>query len=122
MERRVTEALRSTFKPEFLNRIDEIIVFHSLGPEQIGVIVDIQLERLRRRLAERRVELVLDESARELLARRGYDPVYGARPLKRAIQQLVENPLALELLKGRFPEGARVGATAEGERIAFAPG
>jgi ATP-dependent Clp protease ATP-binding subunit ClpB len=122
MERRVTEALRSTFKPEFLNRIDEIIVFHGLGPEQIGVIVDIQLERLRRRLAERRVELVLDESARELLARRGYDPVYGARPLKRAIQQLVENPLALELLKGRFPEGARVGATAEGERIAFAPG
>ncbi|HSV93343.1 MAG TPA: AAA family ATPase, partial [Desulfobacterales bacterium] len=122
MERRVTEALRSTFKPEFLNRIDEIIIFHGLDPEQIGVIVDIQLERLRRRLAERRVELELDDSARELLARRGYDPVYGARPLKRAIQQLVENPLALELLKGRFPEGARVLATAEGERIAFAPG
>ena len=120
MEARVTEALRSTFKPEFLNRIDEIIIFHGLGPEQIDVIVDIQLERLRRRLAERRIELDLDASARRLLARRGYDPVYGARPLKRAIQQLVENPLALDLLKGRFPEGARVRAEADGDRIVFA--
>jgi ATP-dependent Clp protease ATP-binding subunit ClpB len=120
MEARVTEALRSTFKPEFLNRIDEIILFHGLGPEQIDVIVDIQLERLRRRLAERRIELDLDASARRLLARRGYDPVYGARPLKRAIQQLVENPLALDLLKGRFPEGARVRAEADGDRIVFA--
>jgi ATP-dependent Clp protease ATP-binding subunit ClpB len=119
METRVTEALRSTFKPEFLNRIDEIIIFHGLGPEQIDVIVDIQLERLRRRLAERRIELNLDASARRLLARRGYDPVYGARPLKRAIQQLVENPLALDLLKGRFPEGARVRAEADGDRIVF---
>jgi ATP-dependent Clp protease ATP-binding subunit ClpB len=120
MEARVTEALRSTFKPEFLNRIDEIIIFHGLGPEQIDVIVDIQLERLRRRLAERRIELDLDASARRLLARRGYDPVYGARPLKRAIQQLVENPLALDLLKGRFPEGVRVRAEADGDRIVFA--
>jgi ATP-dependent Clp protease ATP-binding subunit ClpB len=120
MEARVTEALRSTFKPEFLNRIDEIIIFHGLGPEQIDVIVDIQLERLRRRLAERRIELDLDASARRLLARRGYDPVYGARPLKRAIQQLVENPLALDLLKGRFPEGTRVRAEADGDRIVFA--
>jgi ATP-dependent Clp protease ATP-binding subunit ClpB len=119
MEARVTEALRSTFKPEFLNRIDEIIIFHGLGPEQIDVIVDIQLERLRRRLAERRIELDLDAGARRLLARRGYDPVYGARPLKRAIQQLVENPLALDLLKGRFPEGARVRAKADGDRIVF---
>ena len=121
MEQRVTEALRSTFKPEFLNRIDEIIIFHNLSPEQIDFIVDIQLGRLRRRLAERQIELDLDAGARRLLARKGYDPVYGARPLKRAIQQLVENPLALELLKGRFPEGARVRATAQGDRIVFEP-
>jgi ATP-dependent Clp protease ATP-binding subunit ClpB len=121
MERRVTDALRATFKPEFLNRIDEIIIFHNLSPEQIDFIVDIQLDRLRRRLAERRLELELDESARRLLARKGYDPVYGARPLKRAIQQLLENPLALELLKGRFAEGARVSAAADGERIVFEP-
>jgi ATP-dependent Clp protease ATP-binding subunit ClpB len=119
MERRVTDALRSTFKPEFLNRIDEIIIFHNLTPEQIGAIVDIQVERLRKRLGERHLELRLSDAARSLLARKGYDPVYGARPLKRAIQQLIENPLALEILKGRFPEGSRVLADATADRITF---
>jgi ATP-dependent Clp protease ATP-binding subunit ClpB len=119
MERRVTDALRSTFKPEFLNRIDEIIIFHNLTPEQIGAIVDIQVERLRKRLGERHLELRLSDAAKSLLARRGYDPVYGARPLKRAIQQLIENPLALEILKGRFPEGSRVLADAAADRITF---
>ncbi len=118
-ERRVMEALRMTFKPEFLNRIDEIIFFHNLTPEQIGAIVEIQVERLRRRLADRKIELNLDESAKNLLARKGYDPVYGARPLKRAIQQYIENPLALEILKGRFPEESRVRAEAVGEQIRF---
>jgi ATP-dependent Clp protease ATP-binding subunit ClpB len=119
MERRVMDALRSTFKPEFLNRIDEIILFHNLTPEQIGAIVEIQLERLRKRLEERKIELRLSEAARKLLARKGFDPVYGARPLKRAIQQSIENPLALEILKGRFAEGATVIADAEGDRIVF---
>jgi ATP-dependent Clp protease ATP-binding subunit ClpB len=119
MERRVTEALRATFKPEFLNRIDEVVIFQNLSPEQIGRIVEIQLERLKRRLAERKIDLALSDSAKRLLALKGYDPIYGARPLKRAIQQLVENPLALEILKGRFPEGCRVRAEAAGEGIQF---
>ncbi len=121
MEHRVMEALRATFKPEFLNRIDEIIFFHNLGPEQIAAIVDIQVERLRKRLAERKIDLQLDASAKALLARKGYDPVYGARPLKRTIQQLIENPLALEILKGRFPEGSGIVAEADGEAIVFHP-
>jgi ATP-dependent Clp protease ATP-binding subunit ClpB len=119
MEARVNEALRATFKPEFLNRIDEIIIFHNLTEEQIGQIVEIQLERLRKRLSERKIELALSDSAKALIARRGYDPVYGARPLKRAIQQAIENPLALKILDGRFPEGSRVEAEAEGERLVF---
>jgi ATP-dependent Clp protease ATP-binding subunit ClpB len=119
MEHRVMDALRSTFKPEFLNRIDEIIIFQNLTPEQIGAIVEIQVERLRRRLADRKIDLYLTESAMKLLGRKGYDPVYGARPLKRAIQQHIENPLALEILKGRFPEDSRVRADAIGDQIIF---
>jgi len=119
MERRVMDGLRSTFKPEFLNRIDEVILFHNLTAEQIGAIVEIQLERLRKRLEERKIQLRLSEPAKKLLARKGFDPVYGARPLKRAIQQFIENPLALEILKGRFPEGATVVVDAEGDRIIF---
>ncbi len=120
MERRVTEALRATFKPEFLNRIDETVVFHNLTAEQIGRIVGLQVDRLRRRLADRKIELKLTEEAQQLIARKGYDPVYGARPLKRAIQQLIENPLALEILKGNLAEGSRVRAEAEGEGLRFA--
>jgi ATP-dependent Clp protease ATP-binding subunit ClpB len=122
MERRVMEALRATFKPEFLNRIDETIIFNNLTEAEIGAIVEIQLERLRRRLAERKIELELTAEAKKLIARLGYDPVYGARPLKRAIQQLIENPLALEILKGRFPEGARVRGEAEEAHIRFERG
>jgi ATP-dependent Clp protease ATP-binding subunit ClpB len=119
MEQRVMDALRATFKPEFLNRIDEIIIFQNLTPEQIGAIVEIQLERLSRRLAERKLALRLTDAAKQILCRKGYDPVYGARPLKRAIQQSIENPLAVEILKGRFPEGSEVLADAEGDRITF---
>ena len=119
MERRVMEALRATFKPEFLNRIDEVVIFQNLTPEQIGRIVEIQLDRLRKRLAERKIELTLTEAAKDLLGRRGYDPIYGARPLKRAIQQLIENPLALEILKGKFPAGSQVRAEAAGDRMTF---
>jgi ATP-dependent Clp protease ATP-binding subunit ClpB len=119
MERRVMDALRATFKPEFLNRIDEIIIFQNLTPEQIGAIVEIQLERLSRRLSERKIVLRLSDAAKQLLGRKGYDPVYGARPLKRAIQQFIENPLAMEILKGRFPEGSELLLDAEGERITF---
>jgi ATP-dependent Clp protease ATP-binding subunit ClpB len=119
MEQRVMDALRATFKPEFLNRIDEVILFHNLTPDQIGAIVEIQIERLARRLAERKIALRLTDAAMQVIGRKGYDPVYGARPLKRAIQQFIENPLAMEILKGRFPEGTEVLANAEGDRITF---
>ncbi len=119
MERRVTEALRAAFKPEFLNRIDETIIFHNLTEEEIAQIVDIQVQRLNDRLGEHNLELVLSPEARRLLASQGYDPVYGARPLKRAIQRLIENPLSVEILAGRFLEGDRIRADVEGDRIVF---
>jgi ATP-dependent Clp protease ATP-binding subunit ClpB len=119
MERRVTEALRAGFKPEFLNRIDETIIFMNLEPTQIGRIVEIQMSHLSDRLAEQHIELVLSDSARDLIARQGYDPVYGARPLKRVIQRQIENPLAMEILEGNILEGAKLSAEAEGDRIVF---
>jgi ATP-dependent Clp protease ATP-binding subunit ClpB len=96
------------FRPEFVNRIDEIVTFEPLTKEQIGEIVEMQLERLRARLAERKLDLVLTEDAQELIAEAGWDPQFGARPLKRALQRLVENPLALRLLEGEFAEGETV--------------
>jgi ATP-dependent Clp protease ATP-binding subunit ClpB len=102
------EVLRKTFRPEFLNRIDEIVLFHSLKREQIQQIVDIQLRDLRQRLAERKITFDLTEEAKKTLAERGWDPTFGARPLKRAIQRMVENPLALEVLAGHFREGDHV--------------
>ncbi|MBE9580846.1 MAG: ATP-dependent chaperone ClpB [Proteobacteria bacterium] len=119
MEKRIVEALRASFKPEFLNRIDDIIIFHSLTSEQLTVIVDIQLERVRRRLEDQHITLELSDAARSLLAREGFDPTYGARPLKRAIQKHVENPLAMEILRGSFGEGARVLAVEEDGRVVF---
>jgi len=119
MERKVMEALRASFKPEFLNRIDETIIFLGLRPEQIAAIVDIQMQHLARRLAERHITLELSDAARDFLAEKGYDRVYGARPLKRAIQQYIENPLAMELLKGNFGEGTRIRAEQAGDHIVF---
>ncbi|MFW5636733.1 MAG: ATP-dependent chaperone ClpB [Thermodesulfobacteriota bacterium] len=119
MERRVTEALRSTFKPEFLNRVDELIIFHNLSPEQIGAIVEIQIERLRKRLADRQIHLELSEEIKRLLAEKGYDRVYGARPLKRAIQKYIENPLSMEILKGNIPDGSVLVADREGDEVTF---
>jgi ATP-dependent Clp protease ATP-binding subunit ClpB len=101
-------AMRETFRPEFLNRIDEIVEFEPLTRDQIGEIVELQLARLRERLAERGLNLELTDAAKEQLAEAGWDPTYGARPLKRAIQRLVENPLALRLLEGDFAEGDTV--------------
>jgi len=119
MERRVMEALRASFKPEFLNRIDETIIFLGLQPGQIAAIVDIQMQHLARRLSERHITLELSDPAREFLAEKGYDRVYGARPLKRAIQQYIENPLAMELLKGNYGEGTNIRADREGDHIVF---
>ena len=119
LETRVTEALRASFKPEFLNRIDEIIIFQNLTADEIVKIVDIQMGRLGRRLADKNIELILSDGSKELIAEKGYDPVYGARPLKRVIQQYIENPLSLEILEGKIPDGARISAEAEGDKIVF---
>ncbi|MCD4805698.1 MAG: AAA family ATPase, partial [Desulfobacterales bacterium] len=119
MENRVTEALKAGFKPEFLNRIDEIIIFHNLTHEQLGKIVRIQIEKLLKRLEQRNVKLELSDSAVRLLAEKGYDPVYGARPLKRAIQKYIENPLAVEILKGKFTENTIIKADAKADDIIF---
>ncbi len=115
----VLEVLREHFKPEFLNRIDDIVVFHQLSREQIGEIVEVQLERLRRLLAERDMRLELDDTAKALLAREGYDPLYGARPLKRAIQTLIQNPLASRLLRGEILPGQTVHVSADGDQMRF---
>ena len=120
MEQGVREAMRAAFKPEFLNRVDETIIFQSLSPEQIIQIVEIQLGRLKARLAEKQIELKLSDEAAKFLADRGYDPVYGARPLKRAIQRYLENPLSLEILKGIIVSGSTVVAKAAGEELEFA--
>jgi ATP-dependent Clp protease ATP-binding subunit ClpB len=116
---RSVDALRDVFRPEFLNRIDEVIEFKPLTKEQIGEIVDLQLERLRERLAERRIELELTDAAKEVLAEAGWDPAFGARPLKRAIQRLLENPLALRLLEGDFADGDTIRVDAEDDEIRF---
>ncbi len=115
----VLEELRAHFKPEFLNRIDDVVIFHQLSREQIAQIIDVQLERLREMLKERNIVLVLDKSARELLASVGYDPSYGARPLKRAIQTLIQNPLAVKLLRGEILPGQTIKLTASGDKMEF---
>ncbi|HLY85690.1 MAG TPA: ATP-dependent chaperone ClpB [Gaiellaceae bacterium] len=112
-------ALRDVFRPEFLNRVDEVIEFEPLSKEQIAEIVELQLGRLRERLAERRIELELTDAAKDALAEAGWDPAYGARPLKRAIQRLVENPLALRLLEGDFADGDTIRVDVEDGAIRF---
>ncbi|MBM4191461.1 MAG: ATP-dependent chaperone ClpB [Gammaproteobacteria bacterium] len=120
MKTAVLEIVQQNFRPEFVNRIDDIVVFHPLGTEQIRSIVDIQLGQLRKRLAERGLDLALNERARDLLGEAGFDPVYGARPLKRAIQQQIENPLAQQLLQGRYAPGDHIHVSlSEDGRLAF---
>ena len=113
------DALRGHFRPEFLNRVDEIIIFDRLGVEELKRIVDIQLERVRRRLATRGLKLELSAAAAELVAGHGYDPVYGARPLKRAIQRDILDPLSIAILEGRFPEGSTIHVDVHDGAIAF---
>ena len=116
---RSAEQMRERFRPEFLNRIDEIVVFDELSREQIAEIVEHQLERLRERLAERGIVLELTDAAKDAIAEAGWDPAYGARPLKRAIQRLVENPLALRLLEGHFGDGDTIKVDAFDGEIVF---
>ena len=116
----VTQVLQEHFKPEFLNRIDDTVIFHRLSREQISQIIDVQLERLRQMLHERNIAIVLDDSARDLLSREGYDPNFGARPLKRAIQTLIQNPLAMKLLRGEIQQGQTVTVSARNDEMVFA--
>lgn len=118
----ILDVLRNHFKPEFLNRIDDIVVFSQLSREQIAQIIDVQLVHLRKLLADKQITITLDESARELLVTKGYDPSFGARPLKRAIQTLIQNPLAMKLLSGEIAAGQTVHVAAEGDEMTFTPG
>ena len=122
MEDYVGNALREAFKPEFLNRVDETIIFNSLGRDEIKSIVDIQLKRLRQNLANRKMALEITEPAKALLADKGYDPVYGARPLKRTIQRLIQDPLAVKILAGEFKEGDTVKVEVDDDDLSFTHG
>ncbi|MBK8148027.1 MAG: ATP-dependent chaperone ClpB [Acidobacteria bacterium] len=117
----VFDVLRSAFKPEFLNRIDDIVVFTQLSRDEIAQIIDVQLEKLRRTLAERGIAITLDETAKDLLVEEGYDPTFGARPLKRAIQTMIQNPLALKLLSGEVVSGQSLRISAENGAMKFTP-
>jgi ATP-dependent Clp protease ATP-binding subunit ClpB len=108
VEQEVLAEMRRHFRPEFLNRVDDVIVFKPLGRDELKTIVDLQLRRLEQLLAERKMALRITDGAKELIAEEGYDPAYGARPLKRAIQRLVQNPLAVRILEGEFDEGDTV--------------
>jgi len=119
IEAHVKDVLKQVFKPEFLNRIDEIIVFHMLGREHLRKIVDIQLAYLAERLADRKIKLEFTDSARDQIMDEGYDPTFGARPLKRTIQQRLENPLAAELLAGKFIDGDTIRVSADAHRFTF---
>jgi len=119
MKSLVMEALREQFRPEFLNRVDDIIIFHSLTVEQLGKIVEFQMELVRKRLTDRRLELELTQGAKGYLAQEGYDPVFGARPLKRVIQRDILNPLAVKLLQGEFKEGDSIQVDYKGGKLTF---
>ena len=115
----VLDVLRGHFKPEFLNRIDDIVVFTQLSLEEIAQIIEVQLAKLRKNLADRGISITLDDSAKELLTNEGYDPNFGARPLKRAIQTLIQNPLAIKLLNGEIKSGQTIQVSADGDALKF---
>ena len=117
IDNRIQDALRRHFRPEFLNRIDEIIVFHRLGIKELKKVVDIQVATLAERLKAKGIELKLTDKAKDLLGRQGYDPVYGARPLKRVIQKLLQDPIALRMLQGELKEGQTVDGGSAGGRF-----
>lgn len=116
---RIMEALKAQFRPEFLNRVDEVIIFHQLRREDIKQIVNLQFAHLKKRLADRHIEVELTEEAKELLVKEGYDPAYGARPLKRTIQRMVLDPLAVKVLEGEYKDGDTVMVDAEADNIVF---
>ncbi|MEZ4832602.1 MAG: AAA family ATPase [Caldilineaceae bacterium] len=119
VQRLVMSALRQHFRPEFLNRVDDIVIFHSLSIQDLIEIVDIQIAKIAARLGERGVLLEVSDEAKETIVRAGYDPAYGARPLKRAIQHSIADPLAVQILEGEAPEGSTVFVSSDGEDLRF---
>ena len=119
MKKAVMEAVGTHFRPEVINRIDEVVVFHSLRKEQVSGIAEIQLDRLRKRLAERELSIKLTSTALDKLVEVGFEPIYGARPLKRAIQQWIENPLAQRLLAGEYEPGREIVVDVEAGEFVF---
>ena len=121
MKKRVMDALKAHFKPEFLNRVDDVMIYHQLERSQIGHIAELQLERVKKLLSEKRLDLDITTGAIDLLSEQGYDPQYGARPLKRVIQRMLQDPLAIQILEGKFPEGSkiRVDVGSNGEDLEF---
>jgi len=118
--KRIEKALKETFRPEFINRLDEIIIFSPLTVEQVEQIVDLQMQEIQERMAEQSLTVSLTDAARSWLARQGYDPSFGARPLRRALQKYVESPMSVQLLRGDFPEGSHVVVDAnDAEGIVF---
>jgi len=120
---RIMQALKEQFRPEFLNRVDEIVIFHQLTKEQLAKIIDLQLNQLKKRISDRHIDIVLTQSAKDQLLKEGYDPAYGARPLKRAIQREIETPLARLILKGEVRDGQGLLAGLDSTRgeLTFAP-
>ena len=111
--------LKTHFRPEFLNRVDDVIIFHSLDEKELARIVDIQLARLEKRLAQQNLTLDVDAAAKQLMAKEGYDPQFGARPLKRAVQEQLLDPLSMKLLEGEFKPGDRIKVTAKDDELVF---
>jgi ATP-dependent Clp protease ATP-binding subunit ClpB len=119
MEQAVLAELKRHFRPEFLNRVDDVIIFQSLDEEDLSRIVDIQLEKLKKRLAQQQLTLDVDAAAKRLLASEGYDPQFGARPLKRAVQERILNPLSMRLLEGDFKSGDKIKVSANDGELVF---
>ncbi len=119
MKRKLLDEVKKTFKPEFLNRVDDIIVFHSLTKEDLYRIIDIEVNDVKKRIEEQNIEITLNEEAKELLVEKGFDPIFGARPLKRTIQRLLEDPLAEDIISGRFKPGSIVKVIKKGDRFVF---
>jgi ATP-dependent Clp protease ATP-binding subunit ClpC len=121
MKENLTEEAKKVFRPEFLNRFDDIIVFRSLGKEELTQILDLELAKVQKRLAQRDLHFELDESARDLLRNHGYDPAYGARPMRRAVEKHLEDPMAEEIIRGNLREGERVAISAKDDKLVFTP-
>jgi ATP-dependent Clp protease ATP-binding subunit ClpB len=119
VRRRVTDALRNNFRPEFLNRIDETVIFQALSKSEIKAITLLQIKRIEQRLSDQKLSLILSPEARDYIATVGYDPIYGARPLKRAIQREIENPIATKILEGEFVSGNIIAITLQDDKLTF---